>query len=205
MKNVILLILFLFLSEFSFSQKKINENDLINLYNLMIGNFSNELQAKDDSSFKNVRMKIAPIWGEKDGYWLYIEQAYVSSENKPYRQRVYELKKNKDNSVECIVYFIKNSSKYIGEWKYENPLENLSLDSLDKRNGCSIIINKMAKSEFIGNTNNTDCENFINGASYATSTVNIYNDMIIIWDRGFDNNNNQVWGSEKGGIVFVKE
>jgi hypothetical protein len=30
-------------------------------------------------------------------------------------------------------------------------------------------------------------------------------DKMITWDRGFDENSNQVWGATKGGYVFKKK
>jgi hypothetical protein len=29
--------------------------------------------------------------------------------------------------------------------------------------------------------------------------------MILSWDRGWDKEDNQVWGAEKGGYEFIKE
>ena len=40
------------------------------------------------------------------------------------------------------------------------------------------------------------------GASFARSEVEILEDKIISWDRGFDASGNYVWGAEKAGYIF---
>ena len=53
-------------------------------------------------------------------------------------------------------------------------------------------------------TKDRDCISNLRGASYATSEVTIKNDRIFSWDRGLDTNDDQVWGAEKGGYIFLK-
>ena len=42
------------------------------------------------------------------------------------------------------------------------------------------------------------------GASFARSEVEILEDKVISWDRGFDANGEYVWGAEKGPYIFNK-
>jgi hypothetical protein len=203
MKQLFVLFLLLSFTQIK-AQDKIKESDLRNLYNMMIGSFSSENQSKVDSNYFDIRLKMVPMWSESEYYWLYVEQAMATNENKPYRQRVYRLSKVNDTTIESRVYTIKNGENYFGDWKLENPLANLTIDSLEERKGCSIFLNKINKSEFSGSTNKTDCESSLKGATYATSFVNIYTDMIISWDRGFDKGDNQVWGAINGGYIFDK-
>jgi len=58
---------------------------------------------------------------------------------------------------------------------------------------------------YTGSTVGKLCESNLRGAAYATSEVTVKSDRIISWDRGFDNEDNQVWGAEKGGYVFLRE
>lgn len=44
----------------------------------------------------------------------------------------------------------------------------------------------------------------MHGASYARSEVEILEDKVISWDRGFDAEGNYVWGAEKSGYIFNK-
>jgi hypothetical protein len=42
----------------------------------------------------------------------------------------------------------------------------------------------------------------LRGASYATSKVTIEEGLIISWDQGFNEEDEQVWGAVKGGYEF---
>jgi len=49
-----------------------------------------------------------------------------------------------------------------------------------------------------------DCPSELRGAKYATSEVTISKNGFVSWDRGFDENGNQVWGAEYGGYDFLR-
>ena len=84
-------------------------------------------------------------------------------------------------------------------------LAGLTPDSLADRQGCSIYLHKRGKKMFSGATTGKECQSSLRGAAYATSEVTVYPDKLVSWDRGWDKDDKQVWGAEKGGYVFVKE
>jgi hypothetical protein len=171
----------------------------------MSGYFSSQQQALQDSSYRDVRLHMVPIWKKRtDGYWLYVEQAVAEYADKPYRQRVYHVYQDQHQNYYSEVYTLKNPSAYAGAWKQENPLAGLILDSLDLRQGCTTVLQRISGDEFAGGTRGKDCRSSIAGASYATSEVYVHPDKIVSWDRGFDDGGNQVWGAEKGGYIFNK-
>lgn len=205
MRKFIFLFAFLFISYHSFSQYlPVYEQDVRKLHKMMNGFYSSEAQSLRDSDFYDIRLKMVPIWKDREGYWLYVEQAMASSEEKPYRQRVYQLQLKNDTTIESIVYTIQNGDKYFGAWKDARPIESLSIDSLELRKGCSILLHKIDRQTYVGSTHNQDCESNLRGATYATSEVTLYSDQIISWDRGFDDKDKQVWGAVKGGYEFLK-
>ncbi|MCK5454144.1 MAG: hypothetical protein KAJ16_07275 [Calditrichia bacterium] len=55
-----------------------------------------------------------------------------------------------------------------------------------------------------GSTRGNDCQSSLRGTAYATSEVTIRKTELISWDRGFDSNDQQVWGAEKAGYIFKK-
>jgi len=186
------------------AQTQINERDVKKLYQIMQGFYSSEIQSMEDSSYYDIRLKMVPMWTEFEGYWLYVEQAMADSENKPYRQRVYQLLLANDSTIESRVYTIKNGEQYYGDWKYDNPLEGLTLDSLTERKGCSIWLHKNEDGSFYGSTHNSDCESNLRGATYATSNVMITRQQLDSWDQGFNDSGKQVWGATKGPYQFQK-
>lgn len=206
MKSKTLLLLFAILittSSKTFSQ--IKSIDTGKLVSFMEGSFSSEEQSKNDSDYYDIRLHMKRIWPEiSSAYYLYVEQAVASAQEKPYRQRVYRITNTYEGRFESAVFTIKDPLRFAGEWKKENPLTELTPDSLTVREGCSVILTLMTNDHYEGSTEGNNCESDLRGAKYATSEVRISKDEIISWDRGYDADGRQVWGAEKGGYVFKK-
>lgn len=190
---------------YAFGQQKLSSRDLVMLKAYMSGSFSSEQQSKEDSNFFDIRLHMTPVWSDrKDGFWLYVEQATASSQDKPYRQRVYHVQLLNDSLITSEVFEMKNPLRFAGEWKKENPLASLTPDSLQARAGCTIFLRKDMHDHFYGETPGKTCISNLKGAAYATSEVVIQPYLLLSWDRGWDAKSKQVWGSEKGGYRFVK-
>ena len=56
----------------------------------------------------------------------------------------------------------------------------------------------------MGKTGDDSCVSTMRGASFARSEVEILEDKVISWDRGFDADGKYVWGAEKGPYIFNK-
>ena len=190
----------------SAQQAKLTEKNLRKLKNFMEGEFSSELQSHDDSSYFHIVLRMKQFMkGNKDGYWLYVEQSVFNSQDKPYRQRVYHVFLQDDSTVVSKVFELKTPQKYIGSWKDSKRLEPVTPDSLIDRQGCSIFLHKNNKNEsYSGSTPGKQCLSSLRGATYATSEVIISENKILSWDRGWDTADKQVWGAVKGGYVFIK-
>jgi CpeT protein len=186
--------------------EKIYDRDVSILGQWMSGTFDSKLQADTDSDYFEIHLNMKPIWKQKkDGVWLYVEQAMASALEKPYRQRVYHVYKENDSTIVSHVYTIKNPLRFAGQWKSDNPLQDLSVDSLEDRKGCSIYLTKTSDGKYVGSTKEKDCESNLRGAAYATSKVTISSGILESWDQGFDVDAKQVWGATKGGYKFVKK
>ncbi|MBD3376834.1 hypothetical protein GF406_17485 [candidate division KSB1 bacterium] len=171
----------------------------------MTGSFSSERQAQSDSNFYHIVLHMVPIWTHRtDAKWLYVEQAVATHPDQPYRQRIYHL--SSETETRCIseIYEIPSPLRFAGAWKKQNPLANFSADSLVKREGCRVYIERVNDSMFIGKTDERQCQSSHRGAIYATTEVTITRNKLVSWDRGYDESDNQVWGSEYGGYVFEK-
>lgn len=201
MKAAFTLLFLLNLSFVSYSQ-----NDVEVLVDYMVGSFSSEEQAEKDSNYFNIELEMVQLWKDRaDGPWLYIEQAVAESKDKPYRQRVYQLKKRNDGKIESLVYTIPDPLRFAGDYKNEFPLLRLTPDSLTLKEGCEVVLFQADEGYFEGSTVDRNCSSDLRGASYATSEVMIDKDKMISWDRGFDESGNQVWGATDGGYIFKKK
>jgi hypothetical protein len=172
----------------------------------MVGSFSSIEQAEKDSNYFNIELEMVQLWKDRtDGPWLYIEQAVAESKDKPYRQRVYQLRKRSDGKIESLVYTIPDPLRFAGDYKKEFPLLRLTPDSLILKEGCEVVLYQADNGYFEGSTVDKNCSSDLRGASYATSEVMIDKDKMISWDRGFDESGKQVWGATDGGYIFKKK
>ena len=179
------------------------DNDLEELFALMQGSFNSKAQAMADPEFYNISLHMYPIWKDK-GYFLYVEQALDSVQDKPYRQRIYQIEQTDASTFSSTIFTLPNSNQWIGAWKNPAAFDSLSVNDLLKRKGCAVLLKKIGPENFKGSTEEYSCLSKLNGASYATSEVEITSEKIVSWDRGFDAEGHQVWGSMKGGYVFDK-
>ncbi len=206
MKHFVVLTATFFITFASIGQQKIADNDLDELKSRMVGAFSSEMQSKSDSDYFNIHLHMAAIWPDrKDGYWLYVEQAVAQALKKPYRQRIYHVYKQDDETLVSKVFEINTPLRFAGAWSNTDLLKGLTTDSLIDRQGCAIFLHKDKDGNFSGSTPGKECLSSLRGATYATSEVVIYADKLVSWDRGWDKDGKQVWGAEKGGYQFIKQ
>ncbi|MBC3847677.1 chromophore lyase CpcT/CpeT [Winogradskyella echinorum] len=179
------------------------DTELKELFGLMQGSFNSDIQSQVDSSYYNISLHMYPIWEDK-GNFLYVEQALTSMQNKPYRQRIYEIKRATDSTFSSAVYNLNVDSLWIGMWKTPKAFDSISINDIALKEGCEVILKRIAPNHFIGKTGDDTCVSTMRGASFARSEVEILEDKIMSWDRGFDADGNYVWGAEKGAYIFNK-
>ncbi len=185
--------------------KQQEEAKEIPLIDLMIGSFDSKKQSEADSSYYHISLHMYPIWKNREGTWLYVEQAEADTQDKPYRQRVYQLTALADGTIKSSIFTLKDQDRFIGKWEEPGFFSQSSANSLlVERSGCAVIMKRVDATTFEGATVGKNCLSTLSGASYATSKVTISADRIESWDQGFDSNDEQVWGAEKGGYVFDK-
>ncbi len=169
----------------------------------LTGSFSSAAQAVRDTSYLDIRLEMAPVWTERDdGHWLYVEQAVATHPDRPYRQRVYHVVGEGDSLVRSDVYEIPGPARFAGDWREKEPLESLTPDSLELREGCSVYLRVTGAGHFVGGTAGTGCSSELRGAAYATSMIVLTPERLESWDRGFDQDGERVWGAETGPYVF---
>ncbi|MFS4416371.1 chromophore lyase CpcT/CpeT [Maribacter sp. 2307ULW6-5] len=185
------------------TQSPVNKKDteLMELFGLMQGSFNSERQSVADSTYFNISLHMYPIWQER-GNWLYVEQAMHNAQHRPYRQRIYEVKRNAAGQLASYIYTLPEDSLWVGQWKHPKAFDRLLPQDLGLRKGCEVILTKVANGTFAGQTGTGSCASNLRGASYATSVVRIDTNGLTSWDRGFNAAGEQVWGAVKGGYVF---
>lgn len=185
--------------------KKDKDIDLEVLAVWLEGSFSSKEQAATDSTYLDIRLRMKRIWHTRtDGYWFVVEQAVATSQDAPYRQRVYQVRRVEERMIESRTFTWKDPARVIGAWKDTTLVDGLDPSHLALRRGCEVYM-QLDAIHFFGSTHGTACTSELRGASYATSEVKIYRDKIVSWDRGYSSDNAQVWGATKGGYVFLRQ
>ena len=175
------------------------------LVEYMEGEYSSESQSLADTNYLHITLDMVRIWEENDdGAWLYVEQTAAWTPGQPYRQRVYHLEQLTDSTFSSTIMSIPNPENYVGVRNNPELITTLSPDSLTELEGCALILH-YENGSFSGETEKGSCLNSWGEATYATSEVVIYPDSLYSWDRGYNNEDEQVWGAENGGYMFVKK
>ena len=197
------LFILLALTSFAGAQNKKPSPDLILFSNYLQGTYTSEEQSKNDTDYFNISLIITPIWKNKKdgGYWFYVEQAMASKKEKPYRQRVYHVTQTGENNFESAIYTLTEPLRFAQK---PEMVDALPVDSIQLKNGCSVILKKNKEGFFEGSTDGKKCASDLRGASYASSIVTLKENELLSWDQGFDKDDKQVWGATKGGYVFKK-
>lgn len=174
------------------------------LMGMMTGSFNSAEQEATDSSYYNISLHMYPIWEDREGNWLYVEQALNEMQEKPYRQRIYQVEQTGDQTFKTTVYALTNPDDAIGKWKTPEWFDHFDESILDEREGCGVFLVKTAGGSYQGSTKKGECQSSLRGASYATSQVVISEGEIYSWDQGFNAEDEQVWGALEGGYLFKK-
>lgn len=177
--------------------------DLDDLASWMTGSFSSEAQALADTDFFHIVLHMARIWPDRtDGVWLYVEQAAAASADRPYRQRVYHVRRVGEDLFASSVFTFVDALESAGAWASDSPLADLSRSDLEERDGCTIYLVRRSDGAFEGSTLGRLCTSSLRGATWASSEVVITENGLVSWDRGWDDSGEQVWGAEKAGYRF---
>lgn len=191
------------LTAFSRPETRKANNHLKSLHRMMQGYYNSSAQAQADADFYNISLKMLPIWTDR-GYFLYVEQALADRQDKPYRVRVYRLVQRSFSEVASEIYTLKDEAAWIGKWTDAHAFDHMSMDDLELKEGCDVIITRMAPNRYEGYTIGNACPSDLRGAKHATTAVTITPKRMSSWDQGFDAFGKQVWGPTKGPYHFDK-
>jgi CpeT protein len=173
----------------------------------MSGSFSSELQSKSDTDYFDIRLRMEPIWKTTDNeFYLYVEQAMSTSLDKPYRQRIYKVVRESEDSFVSYIYTMNAPQRFTGKNGSDEIFRTIKPDSLKVLDGCEVKLTfNRKRKQFEGATAERTCPSNRSGASFTTSKVVIDAKGMNSWDQGWNDAGTQVWGATKGGYQFLKQ
>ncbi len=202
MRIILVLIVFALCGTQTIAQKK--DTDLEMLVSWLEGRFSSEIQAKNDTTFQDVRLTQKRIWNERmDGFWILAEQLVLGTDTLPGKQQVYQIRRIEDNMIEMRMYEWKQPKERLGALQDPSKLAGSSPDNLRLQRGCELYL-RLDGLMFAGRTIGTACSSNEHGASYMSSELRVFPDGIINWERGYSATGTLVWGAAKGGLQLRK-
>uniref|UniRef100_A0A2N9FNL2 Chromophore lyase CRL, chloroplastic n=1 Tax=Fagus sylvatica TaxID=28930 RepID=A0A2N9FNL2_FAGSY len=174
--------------------------------------YSRDQASRDPDNYFNIRMLTCPAAEMVDGSnVLYFEQAFWRTPQKPFRQRFYMVKpcpKELRCDVELSSYAIRDVEEYrnfCDRPKDQRPLPEEVLGDIGEHLA-TIYLNRCERGKrclYEGSTPPGGFPNSWNGATHCTSELAIVkNNEIHTWDRGYDDDGNQVWGVKEGPYEF---
>ncbi len=174
---------------------------------LLAGTFDSKAQAEGNpEGFRAVRLVSVRVPKSRLGSGapvLYLEQALLSTPDKPYRQRFYRIEETADGNVVSRVFEPRETLAVSGKWRDPSDLALYGPGDVVERIGCSVRLKKTPQG-WEGGTEGTSCPSALSGARYATSRVKLAPERMESWDRGYDLEDRQVWGAKEGPYVFER-
>ncbi len=196
---------FLFILLLSCNSKSTKDVELNDLVTLLLGEFSNEEQAKNDVSFTHLNLINMRIWKDQPGYWVYSEVSDAKQDDYIYSRRIVNYKRLDSSNFVSTSYIIANAKDFEVDWNNPKLFDKLTLDDIEIREGCEVFFKKKTSTIFSGKTNKGSCISNIKGIDYITSAFVVSKDKISIWTRGYDQKGKQVWGKIKGPYKYKKQ
>lgn len=178
--------------------------ELDELINLMTGSFSSKRQATIDTNYREVLLHMYPIWPEREGTWMYVEQSLASNQEEPHRQQIYKISRENDSVLRTDIYHIPNADLWICKWQTPESFDILLVESIQQKLGCELLLMKTSENTFKGKTNDKNCTSEISETLYTTSELEISKHSLTSRESGFDENDSLVWSTKKDGYVFDK-
>lgn len=177
-------------------------------FDWLTGRFDSVEQARRQPSYFEIQLLACEVDAEELGERvLYIEQAQASTPEEPYRQRLYHIdtQVNAEGEIEVIstIYSLALPDAFVGLCSDANTTR-FEPSSYMIREGCEVYL-KWVDDHFEGSTRGNGCASSLGDAAYATSEVVMTSDLITSWDRGFNSNDEQVWGAVDGAYEFVRK
>ena len=174
---------------------------------LLAGTFDSAAQsASDPESFRAVRLVAVRVPASRLGSGapvLYVEQAFLENPDRPYRQRFYRIEETADGGVVSRVFEPKEPVAVSGKWRDPSDLALYGTGDVVERLGCAVRL-KRADDGWRGATEGRGCPSALAGARWATSEVALRPGRLESWDRGYDVDGRQVWGTRSGPHVFER-
>ena len=188
-----------------------DDQDVQEVSSWIEGSYSSEKQSKVDSTYAHQRIEIRRIWMERtDGIWFTFERYMANKDSTILEQSVLHIQGVEENLTEVRVFSWKAPSQTVGLWKTPDKASGFEMGDLSLRRGCEWYLQR-DQATYFGGTHGMACVPYVRGesgsvtVSYATTSIRIGDQGIVLWERGYSADNQQILGSGKGPYYYLKQ
>jgi hypothetical protein len=172
------------------------------VFRALLGRFDSRAQALRDPRYLAIQLLTCEIAVPDLGpRVMYVEQARTDALNAPYRQRLYVVEPE-EGGVRSRVFEFNTPAMVVGLCA-DPSRADVRPEDVVERDGCAVHL-RADGTRFTGGTRGEGCESTLMGARYATSEVELRDDGLDSWDRGFNAQGTQVWGATAGAYRFLR-
>ena len=169
----------------------------------LVGQMDTSAQAATNEIPAAVRMttcaiQVEPSEGntrDAQGIYLYQEQALMAQLDQPYRQRFLQIVPHElSQSVRSHSFKPLDAAAWVG--LCEQPEANRVVPAAELGESVCDVFLRPTASGYLGRTPIGGCPADVRGAVRITNQIQLSDQGMNTWDRGYDAEGNQVWGAE---------
>ncbi len=181
------------------------ENRLEKVYNLLLGHFTNEVQAAKETALIYSPQEFigVPIWTKRVGeYWVYVTWMQLGKPEIPLIQGVWHITRKDRETIDVVIYEIPNKQDYIYAWKEENPLADLTPNDLIYKDTCGIAITRASTNEYW--INGEPCKRDISAViKHIQSKIKLLPEKVVVYSTFMNKKKEKVYAYDKG-LEFIR-
>lgn len=188
-------------NELTYSTVPGSDDKLEQMTKWMCGSFSSKNHADTtiNKYIVDVRLHMCQVWDDRNVgeniYWLYVEQAYASNLESPYRQRIYKMMIDENGDLYDEVYSIPTPTTYLHGFNNPEIFDAFTEADLVIKDDCNVRFTYEGD-HYAGATEGVNCYAAIPDVDYIISKSTMFPDHMTSWDLGYKTNGQWVMGPD---------
>lgn len=185
------------------TKKQGADEDIDTLISWMCKSFTNAEQVARDTTFPRARFHVRRVWGDAEtDRWLFCSLVVDHSSGRERCQWFFRVHRVEEGIIECLMYV--PSGKLPEANRIGDSTEYVIPRNLVTMHGCEVYLQATAVN-FSGGTHGFACRLLEGNLAYTTIEIEVRNFGIRLWLQGFNEQNEQKWGSASAPFLFVEE
>lgn len=177
----------------------------------IIGHFSNREQSEKEAGEAVQDFLVIPVFHERPGeFWVYLEYFSPNLIDRPIDQRIEQYVKLSRDTFRMEVYYLKEPTKHINEWKKEKPFEGFDIKKeLIRDEACDLIITSQDDKPGSFRTLppeeiTCDMKTSTTQAKFVDMEFELSDESYHIWFKFYDKDKKRLKATAEKGLFFKR-